>query len=573
VLIAQLRSLTILTLLTACDAGATGEEDPPLDEIAAVGATYQVGSFAGRSFFRTSDETRTISVTCRSASVSQAAYDPLYHKTYVVYAGGIGGPTGIPGVDYSAANPTIIAFDHTARRWSAPVQLLDVRSMPGATGDCHNYPQVLVDAGGTIHVFHTTHNTGQNIQYFRSASPGSITSWRRSELRSPTASPPWNTVHNTYGAAFRDNQGELYVFYRASFYAVYPLFYEAQMFTKSSDGGTTWTRPRLLIDPGRPRQSDGTEAAAVTSLINDTGWSTIYVGDYAQDRANNRLALEFGSGYHHSDKFGNRYFAFFDLTTDRVLSPGRADLGPTLTRTQYAAGCCTLYAPPHGALSRALMDANYHAFSHAIVFEDPATGNPSVYYTLFESSNPAAGVDNPAYYQVGWDRLKKARWTGSAWATSYASGVADPTRDPLVQPDLAGVRRGVLAIWDAERRDDGSTDLYLKTRWRGTAFWLDASGQLKPEYRDPPYPAALRYQFPTYIVNTRNYAVGMRLFADHPDWEVRGLSNLNLVPGAHPAIRAFAKVPKYSGAAYSPGPDFARSYAIGADYVFGEAAP
>jgi hypothetical protein len=32
-------------------------------------------------------------------------------------------------------------------------------------------------------------------------------------------------------------------------------------------------------------------------------------------------------------------------------------------------------------------------------------------------------------------------------------------------------------------------------------------------------------------------------------------------------------VPKYSGAAYSPGPDFARSYAIGADYVFGEAAP
>jgi hypothetical protein len=301
---------------------------------------YLAENLGTRDFYRTLFATQTVASTCRAKGVSQGIYDAPVNRTYFVYSAGLAGPSQVPGAPYSAANPTIFSYDHTRGWWEGPVQLENVRALQGATSDCHNYPQVVVDAAGYIHVFHSFHNSGLNIRHYTSRTPHSVTAgWTVQEVS--------GTHHNTYGGAFIDNQGEIYVFFRSSYAGGPSVWYEPEMYVKSTNNGATWSAPKLAVDPGRPSSTHGTESATITNLINDGGWNTVYVGDMLQDRSNNRIALTFTINHNHGDWVGERLFAYFDMTSDRLKTAGGTDLGPTVDRTEYTTGgCCTMYKRP-----------------------------------------------------------------------------------------------------------------------------------------------------------------------------------------------------------------------------------
>jgi hypothetical protein len=206
------------------------------------------------------------------------------------------------------------------------------------------------------------------------------------------------------------------------------------------------------------------------------------------------------------------------------------------------------------------------------------------YYALFESTAEGVGVGDLAYYQKGLDRMKKAVWNGTAWVNSYLAGTSDPTQDPFIKyEDVDGkrVQVGVRGIAEAEYRPGFGTDLYVKTKWGGSKFWLDDEGNPRPEYQGWPtrtpgvqFDSKYYYQYPLRVFNSQHgWSINRRLFADHSEWEVRGVTNFTLIPNAHPSMRAYAKVPKFAGRAYENGDRFDLQYAIGADYLFGEALP
>jgi hypothetical protein len=541
----------------------------------AVGRTYQAGTAGGHSFFRTNTATEVAAYTCRATQVSQGTYDRVTNRTYITYTGGLDG-TDPDGRPFTAENPTIMAFDHNSYTWEGPVQIYNVRGLPGAARDCHNYPQVLIDSTGHLHVFHTLHFSGINIQHFVSQKPHDISGpWVRKEIPA--------TERNTYGAAFKNNSGHFYVFYRATIWRyVDPppdargLWYEPEMYVKSIDEGQTWSVPHLLIDPGRPTASDGTEAARVTSLINDGGWNTIYVADWAQDQARNRLLFDFTSTFEHGQQWGNRIIVYFDMGKDVVRAMTGKDFGPTIDRDEYLANENEGIRVYTTRLVTKYMDRYGHGLSQSIVIEDEVNGHPTVYYVKFESTNPEAGPDHVDYYRTGWDRLRRAQWNGRAWDDTYVGGTADPNADPFIQWDpLTQRRRETASIWDAEYRKDEGTFLYVKTRWGGTNFWLDGDGFRKPEFDWAN--CAWDYQYPGRIFNAKwGWGTSVRMFGDHHEWEVRGISNFTLIPGGHPSIRALMRMPKYTALTPTTGGasrGWLEQYAIGADYVWGERPP
>jgi len=542
---------------------------------AAIGRTYRAGTAGPHTFFRTNTAIEAAAFTCRATQVSQGIYDGASNRTYISYTAGLDGSDGL-GRTFSAENPTILAYDHNSHTWEGPVEIYNVRGLPGATRDCHNYPQVLIDSAGYLHVFHTLHFSGINIQHFVSRRPHDITGpWVRKEIPS--------TNRNTYGAAFKNNAGHFYVFYRATMWTyVNPpagatgLWYEPEMYVKSIDEGRTWSAPRLLIDPGRPTASDGTDAAGVTSLINDNGWNTIYVADWTQDRARDRLFFDFTATFEHGRQWGNRIIVYFDMEKDIVCAIGGKSFGPAIDRNEYLVNEDQGIRVYTARLVTEHMDRYSHGLTQSIVIEDEVNGFPTVYYVKFESTRPEVGPDRVEYYRTGWDRLRRAQWNGRGWDDSYVGGTADPNADPFIQWDpLSQRRRETASIWDAEYRGGEGTFLYVKTRWGGTNFWLDDDDFRKPEFDWAN--CAWDYQYPGRVFNAKwGWGTSVRMFGDHPEWEVRGIANFTLIPGGHPAIRALMRMPKYTALTPKTGgasQGWLEQYAIGADYVWGEQPP
>lgn len=549
--ISHLRAWAFVSALTvglACGAPTPDAQAPVTPEDlqsveSAVGPAYNAASLGSRNFYRTNTDTQTAAVTCRSANVSQATYDSATNTTFIVYS------AGLTSAGRSRTNPYIMAFHHSTGTWEGPREIFDVYGQRAPQSDCHNYPQVVVNQG-RLHVFHTMHNSGVPIQYFYKNAAGSL-------FDPFTASQLPGTGNNTYGAAFVDNQGELYVFYRATHYgnASTGRWYEPQMYVKSTNNGASWTAPQMLIDPGCPSEA-GSSICSVTRVrdsngqiaYNDGYYNTIYVGDYEQDTARNRIGMEWSVSRSHSTEFAGRTFIYFDLTNDVVTNVAGTSYGPWLVRQNYLDGCCNVF---NGNWVMDYMDQNRRALSFAIAYESPSTGYPTLYAAMFETATSLTPYDFN-YYVTGYDRLKKAVWNGSQWVISYVGGTSNPNLDPFIQPDATGTRVGVSTLFDVEYRSGLGTDIVLKTKWGGTP------------------PAGEPYQYPARLFNSnQGWGVNARLFGDHPTWEVRGISNFNFIKNPHPSMRAFMKMPKYT-------PEFpstttnAELNAIGADYVWGE---
>ena len=194
--------------------------------------TYEVGSLGERTFYRTDLLKRASPMYGRTKKIPQGIYDPSLNKTYIVYSGGIVSrappipppPNDLPNpTEFSATDPHIVAFDHNSKTWEGPVRIAKLNKK----SDAHNYPQIVIDEGGYLHVFHSFHVDG-NIFYARSKKPGDITDWEHSIIP--------GTNKSTYVAAFTDNQGEIYLFYRSSeYWMLYPGCFEAGAIGKIND--------------------------------------------------------------------------------------------------------------------------------------------------------------------------------------------------------------------------------------------------------------------------------------------------------------------------------------------------
>lgn len=477
-----------------------------------LGQTYSVAGLNGRSFYRTSYATEAAPLYARAAEVSQGIYDKSSNTTYLVYTDGIKNPSA-PEIDrLSAIDPHIISYNHTLGKWNGPVQLATTNS----TSDAHHYPQIIVDNNGYLHVFHSFHGAGE-MMHFTSNKPRSIDSWT-------TTSVP-GTKNNTYVAAFKDNQGEIYLFYRLSYNHFKDgknTFYEPQGYVKSSDNGKTWSSQVILIDPGRPSKIDNEDAKKWTNLINDGGWNTVYAKDYHQVSSLNRLAFTFEIN-NRNKLHGNQYYAYFDFNNDRIYNLNGKGFGSKLVRNNYTSeNCCTIYSTDYND-----DQGSQNVVSQQIVFEGDYN-KPSIYYTRFEN---------------GTNHIKKAIATGNS-IKEYK----------WQHTDLTSTIGPVSKLLDAEYREQYGTDLYVKSFQGGTP------------------PAGEDYQYPTKVFNSKLNWKSVSLFEDHKDWEVRGNGHFNLIPNPHPQIRATMIIPKYTSTIRSVYRNnlFYDTYPIGVHYVVGE---
>jgi hypothetical protein len=499
------------------------------------------GALGSRNYYRTAFATEASPAFGLATRTTKAVY--WNNKTFISYIGSTSDYRG-DGVTYSAVEPLIMQYDHTTDAWSGPVKIFSGRSGSGGGDfwndtDNHKYGAILVDGAGYLHVFYTFHG-GQNVVYAKSRSPGNINQWDIKEIP--------NTAGNTYGAAFRDAQGEIYLFFRQGLdlgdgiggctppNGTTCKWYEPEVYVKSSNGGQTWTAPILAINPDLP-------------INNPTGYGTAYTWELRQDFTNNRLYVLFsptcrGCGDNGASVFKDQRAFYFNFSDDTIRTLDGVNYGTTLSYLEYSLSKFAVsggeYSNPKPSTSGVfILDGTY----------------PHIYYVAVSNDlNPGTGNS-----RVG--RMWKATWnnTSKVWDKSIVNNVAwksDPFSD-------------VVQIMEGEYRAAYGTDLYLKVN----------SFPGSTPFPTPTYtagcPAGYSYLKQTRVFNSNLNWASTALFADHPTWEVRGMSGLFLLRGnSNPEARILITVPKYTSTQCYVGPnpaDFTKNWPIGAHYLLGEA--
>lgn len=498
------------------------------------------GSLGGRTFYRTAFATETGPVYALAMRTTKAAY--WNNKTFVAYVGSTSDYNGDGGT-YSAYEPLIMQYDHVTDTWSGPVKIFSGRNASGGVNwwqdtDNHRYGAILADNSGYLHVLYTFHGGGHNIVYAKSKYPGNITQWDIKEIP--------NTGGSSYGAAFLDAQGEMYLFFRhnrgeflngvnvgsCSPNGTSCKWYEPEVYVKSSNGGLNWSAPVLVIDPGLP--------------ANPSGYGTAYTWEGRQDFAKNRLYVLFsptcrGCG---DLEFTDQRAFYFNFSDDTVRTLDGVSYGTTLDYKEYSnrefAVSGGEYTDPKPSTSGVfVLDGTY----------------PHIYYVAVSNDkNPSTGNS-----RVG--RMWRATWnnTTKVWNKSEVYSGAW-TSDPF--SDVVGITEG-------EYRAAYGTDLYVKVNtFPGSTM-----------FPTPTYtagcPAGYSYLKQTRVFNSNLNWASTALFTDHPTWEVRGMAGLFLLRGnSNPEARAVIVVPKYTSTQCYPGPgpdDFIKNWPIGAHYLLGEA--
>lgn len=513
--------------------------------------TFTVGSLGTRTFYRTNFLEQTIPTYTRQKRVSQGVYDAQSKKTYIVYGGGLASIADYSDI-FTATDPYIIAFNHTTKSWEGPVKLGSLDDMiPPSDG--HNYPQVVIDKSGYVHVFHTFHGDDRDIAHFTSKQAGSITNgFTRSTIP--------DTQSNTYGAAYVDTQGDIYVFYRkgvggndkifddgshASGYCGqdqeeshlrYYVVYEPEQYVKSTDNGATWSAPQMLIDPEAPE-------SYLDELEN---WRTVYTEDFYLDKPRNRIGITFKINAHHNCWTSTRSFIFFNMATDTISSANGTSYGTTLSPSEYdTQNCCTyMQGNPDNKVNRihVVNDLGNHDIQpNQAITIDPSTAQPTIYFNWFEESNDS-----------DWIRyFIEAKWTGDAWAYSDLNGEFEEE---------------VYTVLDGVHNTTG-IDLYVKMKVDGLAPMDFCSGE------DPAWPESLCYRNPLYLYNYTP-AQGWRalpLYQDHPEYEIRGVSYFGLIPNSNSSIQALFIKPQFDEIHQktSPGGTWYNLYALGTINLIG----
>ncbi|MBU3926447.1 MAG: BNR-4 repeat-containing protein [Bacteroidetes bacterium] len=342
--------------------------------------------------------------------ISAGVYDPISNKTFMVY------PSGTTADGLHEASPYIVYYDHRTRAWSPEKKIWTSQQY-----DNHNYPQLIIDRNGYLHIFHTQHGT--SIIHAVSQNPRDISTWNTSTLP--------NVPSATYGAAFKANNGDIYLIFRSGISGPPNPWHEPEKYLKSTDNGQTWAQ-YTLIDPG----------------INSDGYNTIYTKALVYSSNPEGLHIVFGDHKDHNSYFNRHYYFFLNFSNNHVYSASGQDLGTELTRNEYRQ-CCEIF--------RYNQDMHYETYgSTPIVIAIDNNNKPMVFYGKYQVNY------QPYHFDLWW-----ARWNGTSWNQQHISSV------------------GIIAsIHDALYKSDNNIDLLLRVRegsnsptylyyWNGSAWNRD----------------------------------------------------------------------------------------------------
>ena len=225
------------------------------------------------------------------AGVSYASYQSVepqayYYngKTYFVYAG-------------ESLNPYIMCYTHATETWSEAIK---VGTNPLST-DAHSCPAVIVDNGGTIHVFFGCHNTA--LKHATSTNPEDISAW--------TVETDIGTGC-TYPKVMKDDAGVLWLFTRDLISGNTC----GEYYRKSTD----WTTSFKIIEP------------------EDTS-DRIYASSPAYDATNGRIHLTWTHYDISIDQNLNLYHAYLDMLDGHMYNMAGTDLGTTISFAEAESSC------------------------------------------------------------------------------------------------------------------------------------------------------------------------------------------------------------------------------------------
>lgn len=352
--------------------------------------------FAQGGFFTYQFASNTVDVTAGMKNqYRNGAYDGTSNTTYIVYPSGTSGP-------YSASNPYIRAYNHKTHTWSNEV-LID-NSFEWQT-DNHNYPQILIDNSGYIHVFSFGHGT--QIVHATSVSPRDVSSWNKETLH------PDDIQNATYPAAYKAKNGDFYVVFRQG---LSDVWHEPETVLKSTDNGKTWTVQRI-IDP----------------FHNTDGWNTIYVKGIYYSPDPEGIHITFGIHKDHNAYFNKHYYVFYSFSDNHIYSVSGVDFGTTIDRNEIES-CPECLILDYGR------DMYYESFgSQPTAISIDKSGSPQIYYTYL--TGPYRGI----LHIKKWDKNTKS-WLDTAY------------------PDLGET----VGVHNTENNSaNNSTDLYIRL-WEGT---------------------------------------------------------------------------------------------------------
>lgn len=203
----------------------------------------------------------------------------------------------------------VTCYDHDDAEWHRPVR---VDCAPIRDG--HAAPAVFVDSKGYVHTF----SARGPLRHCRSRRPEDILEWEPVRLVGP------QDKSLTYTYPMEIPGGDLLLFYRlGSSVGNSPL-----VVCRSSDRGSTWGAPRILVDYG----------------VNK-GKGTVKINDAIYDIKTKRVHLSISerdnSGRHPR---WHAHYCEYDPNSDQVFALNGASLGETATREELVANGCRLSA-------------------------------------------------------------------------------------------------------------------------------------------------------------------------------------------------------------------------------------
>jgi len=311
--------------------------------------------------------TRTVFYPARQKTqLHTGVYDAKSQRTYVVYPAGK--KDGL-----SACSPYIIYYDHKEGFWSIPVEITASPVKP----DAHNYPQLLIDSKGHLHVLQAFHGN-HDILHAVSKHPEDITSWKVSYIK--------ETKGATYGAAYKAKDGTFYFLSRIREKAT-PSHenYEPEYYLKSTDDGKTWQKQRL-IDP-RPHAD---------------GWGTIYTKGILYSKEPEGLHITFGVHQKHNIYLQKHYYIFFKFSDGQVYNAKGEALGSDVDRKEYEASCL-LFAHTH----------RQDFYNVRVALAQTPDKQPVILYNRKADRDGKTSQGTPI--KEGEQRLIKASWDGQKW--------------------------------------------------------------------------------------------------------------------------------------------------------------
>ena len=303
--------------------------------------------FAQGGFFTYQFASNTVDVTVgMKTQYRNGVYNGTSNTTYIVY------PSGTYG-QYSASNPYIRAYNHKTHTWSDEV-LID-NSFEWQT-DNHNYPQILIDNNGYIHVFSFGHGT--RIVHATSVNPRDISFWNKETLH-------FNDIQNaTYPAAYKAKNGDFYVFFRQG---LPDVWHEPETVLKSTDNGKTWTVQRV-IDP----------------FHSADGWNTIYTKAMYYSSDPEGIHITFGVHKNHNDSFDKHYYVFYSFSDNHVYSASGIDFGSTIDRDEFTSCAECLILDYDNEITIGTIETMSISLDK--------DGSPIIYYVYLGPTSPSRGI-------------------------------------------------------------------------------------------------------------------------------------------------------------------------------------